>query len=152
MTFRFFFAATLAVALTACSGMHDKKSSAGNRKSEKSDAPKMADVSGDVAFQAFLGRLRKAVAAHDAQTVASMMTPDFGYRLEPPGEGDGVFQYWDEKGLWDEVQAVLGERFVPKGNFMVAPMQFAIDPDYHGYRAGVASVNGSWKFAYFVTD
>jgi hypothetical protein len=35
---------------------------------------------------------------------------------------------------------------------MVVPPQFAIDPNYHGYRAGLMSVDGSWKFAYFVTD
>ncbi len=50
------------------------------------------------------------------------------------------------------LQLVLGERWVPKGNFMVSPPEFATDPNYHGYRAGIANVNGSWKFAYFVTD
>jgi hypothetical protein len=35
---------------------------------------------------------------------------------------------------------------------MVAPPQFAFDPEYHGYRAGITMVNGSWRFAYFVTD
>ena len=122
---------------------------------KKKPAPKeppMADVSADVNFQAFLGRLRKAVAAHDLQAVAPMMTTTFGYRLDPVGEGDGVFQYWDENMLWPQVQAVLSEKFVPSGNFMVAPPEFASDPNFHGYRAGITSVNGVWKFAYFVTD
>ena len=49
-------------------------------------------------------------------------------------------------------QQVLAKQFVPKGNFMVAPPEFATDPDFHGYRAGLTSVDGVWKFAYFVTD
>lgn len=115
--------------------------------------PQMADMSGDVSFEAFLGRLRKAVAAHDIQAVAEMMTTDFGYRLDTPdGEGPGVFQYWDDELLWPQVQAVLGQRFVPKGNFMVAPPEFATDPNYHGYRAGITFAGGAWRFAYFVTD
>lgn len=112
----------------------------------------MQDQSSDVAFQAFMGRLNKAVAAHDLQTMASMMTSNFGYRLDPPGEGDGVFQYWDQNNVWPELQAVLTQRFVPKDNFMVAPLSFTIDPQYSGYRAGMTLVNGSWKFAYFVKD
>ena len=110
----------------------------------------MEDVSGDVAFQAFIGRLRKAVAVHDMQTVASMMTPDFLYRLKPDASGEGVFQYWDQQSLWPQLQAVLGQRFVPFGNCMVAPPEFAADPGkFHGYRAGVASVGGVWIFVYF---
>ena len=34
---------------------------------------------------------------------------------------------------------------------MVAPPQFGSDAQYRGYRAGMALVKGSWKFAYFVT-
>ena len=114
-------------------------------------APTEADESPDVDFQAFLGRLRKAVREHDVNAVASMMTEDFGYRLEPEGSGPGVFQFWDESGLWVELDGILSEHFVKKENFMVAPPQFA-DPaaDYIGYRAGIVRVKGSWKFAYFV--
>jgi hypothetical protein len=54
----------------------------------------------DVDFQAFVGRLRKAVKAHDVNTIAAMMTPGFAYVLgATPAEdrqGAGVFQYWDE--------------------------------------------------------
>ena len=50
-------------------------------------------------------------------------------------------------------RSVLAQRFVPKENYMVAPPQFATDPQYTGYRAGIERmVNGSWKFAYFVKD
>ncbi|MEP7071431.1 MAG: hypothetical protein ABI839_03500 [Verrucomicrobiota bacterium] len=108
----------------------------------------------DVDFDAFVSRLRKAVAARDMTTVASMMTSDFGYQLEPPLEGDGVFKYWDEKNIWPELEGILAEKFVKSRDtdFMVAPPQFA-DPavTYDGYRAGVRRVNGSWKFAYFVS-
>jgi len=112
----------------------------------------------DVDFQAFVGRLRKAVAKHDVETIKSMMTENFGYKLEPRMEGiepsanaPGVFQYWDQENLWPELDGILSERFVKKGNFMVAPPQFA-DPsiNYDGYRVGIARVRGSWKFAYFV--
>lgn len=124
-------------------------------KKKKPDAPEMKDVSGDVAFQAFLGRLRKAAESHDPHQIASMMTEDFAFVLgATPGEdrkGEGVFQYWDEKGIWPELEAVLRDKFVPKDNYMVAPPQFAADPDhYAGYRAGIAMLNGSWKFVYFV--
>jgi len=62
-----------------------------------------------------------------------------------------VFQYWDEQGLWPELQGILSEKFVQKGAYMVAPPQFADESlNYDGYRAGVRRVNGSWKFAYFV--
>jgi hypothetical protein len=113
----------------------------------------LKDAEGDVAFQAFVGRLRKAVAARDMQALASMMTSNFGYRIEPPGEGAGVFQFWDEKGVWQELEMILGEKFVPKGDYMVAPPQFASNPEqYTGYRAGITNVNGAWRFAYFVAD
>jgi hypothetical protein len=105
----------------------------------------------DVDFQAFVGRLRKAVAKRDVETLKSMMTDDFGYKLEPPMAGAGVFQYWDQENLWPELDGILSERFVKKGAFMVSPPQFA-DPslNYDGYRAGITRVRGSWKFAYFV--
>lgn len=111
----------------------------------------------DVAFQAFLNRLRKAAQAHDANELAAMMTTDFGYRLDPPGEGPGVFDYWDQNNVWPELNLVLNETFVVnnvgEGNeYMVAPSEFVINPEsYAGYRAGIRLVNGSWKFAYFVS-
>ena len=112
----------------------------------------MADQSGDLAFQSFVSRLRQAAQRHDTDTLASMMTKDFGYRIEPLGEGDGVFAYWDQNNLWPELELVLKERFIPKGNYMVAPAEFSISPDtYNGYRAGIRLENGGWKFAYFVS-
>lgn len=146
MILRLCFLAWLVLALASCESMHKSK------KPKRPKEPAMQDVNGDVSFQAFLGRLRKAVGAHDVPAIAAMMSSDFGYRMEPPGEGEGVFQYWDEKGLWPELEMLLRERFVPKGQFMVAPSQFALDPDFHGYRAGITLVNGSWKFAYFASE
>ncbi len=134
------------LALASCSNPEHKK------KPKKPPEPSMKDASSDVSFQSFLGQLRVAVANHDVRMIASMMTSNFGYRLDPPGEGEGVFQYWDDKGVWPELKLVLRDSFVPKGNYMVSPKQFATDPNYHGYRAGIALVGGSWKFAYFVTD
>lgn len=140
-----------ALTFTACPTTNPKKNA-------KKPATKPAQTNGesaDVDFQAFVGRLRKAVKAHDVNTVASMMPTDFAYVLgATPAEdrqGPGVFQYWDENNLWIELDGVLSERFVPKENYMVAPPQFA-DPasEYTGYRAGIQRVNGSWKFVYFV--
>ena len=118
------------------------------KKEAKAD---LREESSDVDFQAFLGRLRKAVAKRDVETLKSMMTDDFGYKLEPPMSGPDVFQYWEQENLWPELDGILSERFVKKGAFMVSPPQFA-DPslNYDGYRIGIARVRGSWKFAYFV--
>ena len=80
-----------------------------SEKEKKDDAVKkrakadLRDENTDVDFQAFVGRLKKAVSAHDANTLASMMTADFGYSLNPEKSGDGVFLYWDENGLWTEL-------------------------------------------------
>jgi len=138
----------LAFTITGCDSLKKKPKEA-DKTTPRNDMP---DQSGDMAFQAFLGRLNRAVAAHDLQTIASMMTTNFGYRLDPPGEGDGVFQYWDQNNIWPYLQNVLNQRFVPKNNFMVAPAQFASNPQYNDYRAGMLLMNGSWKFAYFVKD
>lgn len=121
----------------------------------KKEQPDLGEQTADQDFQAFLGRLRKATQARDMQTIASMMTPDFGYVMgsTPDGDrkGEGVFQYWEENGLWPELEGILSENFVKKEDFMVAPPQFANPAlDYEGYRAGIRRVNGSWKFVYFV--
>ena len=140
----------LAIGLSGCQtpSQKEKAKKAALKKKTKAE---LREESSDVDFQAFVGRLRKAVAAHDVNTLASMMTPDFGYSLNPEKSGEGVFKYWDEQNLWPELDGILSEKFVKKGGYMVAPPQFA-DPslNYDGYRAGIARVNGSWKFAYFV--
>ena len=142
-----------AIALTGC------KSAAKRQKDQEAAAQKKKEAettaNPDVDFQAFLGRLRKAVTARDMNTIASMMTPDFAYVMgDGPTEdrkGEGVFQFWDENGLWPELEGILSEKFVAKYDFMVAPPQFANPAgDYEGYRAGIRRVGGSWKFAYFV--
>jgi hypothetical protein len=141
-----------ALALTACPTTNPKKDS---KKAAKTAEAATLKVNSDMDFQAFVSRLRKAVKAHDVDTIASMMTTDFAYVLgATPAEdrqGPGVFQYWDENGLWVELEGILSERFVEKEGYMVAPPQFA-DPaaEYTGYRAGIRRVNGSWKFVYFV--
>lgn len=131
--------------LTGCASLKDKP------KIRKTSEHDMADQSGDASFQAFRNRLRKAVAKHDTQMLSSMMPANFGYSWEPGGEGSGVFEYWDRNRLWPELELVLREKFVPSGNFMVAPAEVTTDPDYKGYRAGLQLVNGSWRFAYFVS-
>jgi hypothetical protein len=145
-----------AVALSGCNTFSQKE------KLKQKELNKKANVhlreSSDVDFYAFLGRLRKAVAARDKEMLKSMMTENFGYKLnpamqgvEPSASGPGVFQYWDDQDLWPELAGILSEKFVKYKGYMVAPPQFA-DPslNYDAYRAGITRVNGSWKFAYFV--
>lgn len=126
------------------------------KKKDAAKPPKsMKDVNSDVSFQGFLNRLRKAVAMHDIPMLASMMTPDFGYLMDPtqndPGSGEGVWKYWNDNNLWPELNLIIQDKFVPFGNCMVSPPQFSTDPGYSGYRAGIMNRNGSWKFAYFVS-
>ena len=139
-----------AFVFTACQTPEQKKEKARKealKKKAKADLREPQDID----FQAFLGRLRKAVAKRDTETIKSMMSDDFGYKLDPPMAGAGVFQYWEQENLWPELDGIMQERFVKKGAFMVAPAQFA-DPslNYDGYRIGITRVKGSWKFAYFV--
>ena len=141
------------IALGGCNSMDSKKKKeAAVKKRAKAE---LREENDDVDFGAFVSRLKKAVAAHDANTLASMMTSDFAYVLgateAEDRKGDGVFKYWDENGLWTELDAILTERFVKKGEFWVAPPQFADESlHYTGYRAGIRRVVGSWKFVYFV--
>lgn len=139
----------LAVVLTGCQTPKDKLKKEALKKKTKAN---LRDEATDVDFDAFVSRLRKAVAARDMNTLAQMMTSNFGYKLSPPLEGDGVFKYWDEQNLWPEIEGILSEKFV-KGDddFMVAPPQFTDKSlHYDGYRAGIRRVGGSWKFVYFV--
>jgi len=142
-----------AVGFTGCSTTDpQKKKEAEIKKRAKADLRAEND---DVDFQAFVGRLKKAVAAHDVQTLSTMMMPDFAYVLgateAEDRKGPGVFKYWDENGLWPELDGILTERFAKKEDFWVAPPQFA-DPSIHytGYRVGVHRLGGGWKFVYFV--
>jgi hypothetical protein len=139
----------LAVAVGGCKSTSkaDKEKKAALTKKPKANLREDTDVD----FEAFVGRLKKAVAAHDVNTLAGMMTTDFGYSLKPEKSGEGVFKYWEDQNLWPELDGILTEKFVKKGEFMVAPPQFADESlNYDGYRVGIRRVNGSWKFAYFV--
>lgn len=140
----------LAFALTGCKTPSDKEKTKKEALKKRAKA-ELREENSDVDFQAFIGRLRKAAAAHDVNTLSEMMTPDFGYRLNPEATGSGVFKYWDENNLWPELDGILSEKFVKKGQFMVAPPQFADESlNYDGYRVGIRRINGSWKFVYFV--
>lgn len=134
-----------------CQTPAQKKEKLKQAELKKKAKANLREESNDVDFQAFLGRLRKAVAKRDLETIKSMMTEDFGYKLEPAMSGPGVFQYWEQENLWPELDGILSERFVKKGAFIVAPPQFAdASLNYDGYRIGITRVRGSWKFAYFV--
>ncbi|CAA9261161.1 MAG: hypothetical protein AVDCRST_MAG42-2959 [uncultured Chthoniobacterales bacterium] len=143
------------VAFSGCKSFGKGKRNKDTRTAAEKKQELEATANPDVDMQAFLGRLRKAVAARDMNTLASMMTADFAYVMgdgpDSDRKGEGVFQFWDENGLWPELEGILSEKFVAKGEFYVAPPQFANPAvEYEGYRAGLRRVNGSWKFAYFV--
>lgn len=138
-------AVCLALSLGGLSGCASAR-----KKSKQPKATDMANQNGDMAFEAFKDRLNKAVARRDMQTLASMMTENFGYSWEPGGEGAGVFEYWERNNLWPELRLILKEKFVPSGNYMVSPPEVTYDPDYKGYRAGLTQVRGAWRFAFFV--
>ena len=142
-----------AMLFAGCGGAAKKKKKADTAQTKKDES--LANQGTDQDFSAFVGRLRKAVAARDMNTIAQMMTTDFAYVMGSSAaedrKGEGVFQYWDEHGLWPELEGIISENFVKKEEFMVAPPQFANPAvEYDGYRAGIRRVNGSWKFAYFV--
>jgi hypothetical protein len=139
--------AILAVCLLSGCPMSDKKPAKGKTK----PAEPTTDNSGDVNFQSVVGRLREAVRRRDTAMLASMMAQDFGYRWDNPPEGETPFAYWDRLNLWGELAAVLRERWVPHDGFMVVPPQFAANPEYNGYRAGLKQVDGNWRLAYFVS-
>jgi hypothetical protein len=150
MILRWLLVIALAVSVAGCNSA-EKRRKAAEKARIKSEAPKIPDQNSDVTFQSFLSRLRKAAAKRDRNEMANMMLANFGYSWAPGGEGAGVFQYWDANNLWPELNLVLQEHFVPSGDYMVAPAQVTVDPDYNGYRAGLRLVNGSWRFAYFVS-
>jgi hypothetical protein len=139
-----------ALAFGGCDMFKSKKQDKKPALSKRAKA-ELREENSDVDFQAFVGRLKKAVSAHDVNTLAGMMTEDFGYSLNPEKSGDGVFKYWDENNLWPELEGILTEKFAKKDDFWVAPPQWA-DPtlNYDGYRVGIKRVKGSWKFVYFV--
>ncbi len=101
-------------------------------------------------FSEFLRMVRDAIRNRDAESLAPLMTPNFGYNLEPLMEGPGVFEYWEKNDVWPSLELIVGQQFVPNGGFMVAPPEFTSDPGYVGYRAGMVKTRGGWRFAYFV--
>src|SRR5215469_18541955 len=120
-----------AFVFSACQTPEQKKE---KEKKEELKKKKETDLreSEDVDFQAFVGRLRKAVANRDVETLKSMMTENFGYKFEPPlqgiepnANGPGAFQYWEQENLWPELEGILSEKFVKYKGYMVAPPQFA---------------------------
>jgi hypothetical protein len=137
--------ALLLVALTACDSLHSPY----KKKDDEAKKP-MRDQSGDQTFMAFVGRLRIAVSKHDAAMMATLMTPDFGYRWDDGPPGETAFAYWDQHNLWGELSNTLQQKFGPSELYMVAPAQAITDPKFTGYRAGMRTIRGSWRFAYFV--
>jgi hypothetical protein len=145
MLLRLFVCAALLFSVVGCNSLKSPY-----KKKDEEEAKPMKDQSGDQSFTAFLGRLRIAVSKRDKAMLASMMTSDFGYRWDNPPPGETPFSYWDQQNTWGDLQTVLKKSFVPNGKYMVAPPQVVTDNNYAGFRVGLRTVGGSWKFAYFV--
>ena len=147
MTCRSFACLTLTFVLAGCAAEKEKQKKKDIAEKKQEQSQKVAE---DPAFLAFLGRLRIAVANKDQAAITPMMTADFGYRWDTSPVGDNVFTYWDLNESWPVLTKLLREKFVAHNGYMVAPAAVATDPSYHGFRAGMRMLNGSWKFAYFV--
>ena len=80
-----------AIGLSGCQTFAQKQKEKGKKATVSKATAKPREENADVDFEAFVGRLRKAVAAHDVQTLSAMMTNDFGYQLNPEASGSGVF-------------------------------------------------------------
>jgi hypothetical protein len=145
MILRLFACLLLLVSVTACNTLQ-----APYKKKDAEEKKAMKDQANDQAFQAFVGRLRIAVAKRDRAKLTSMMTSDFGYRWDNPPMGETAFDYWDKNGLWKDLDGLLKQKFAANEFYMMAPVQAVNDPTYTGYRVGIKIVGGSWKFAYFV--
>ena len=141
-----------AIGCSGCGMFNSKKDKDKKPAVNKRAQADLREENSDVDFQAFVGRLKQAVQAHDVNALAGMMSEDFGYSLNPEKSGDGVFKYWDENNLWPELEAIVTtEKFAKKGEFWVSPPQFANGAlNYDGFRVGIRRVKGSWKFVYFV--
>jgi hypothetical protein len=138
-----------ALALLSFASCESFKNTPYKKKDEEEKKP-LKDQSKDQSFQSFLGRLRIAASKHDTVMMASLMTPDFGYRWDDAPPGETPFMYWDKHQLWGELSHLLEQRFVESDMYMVAPREVVSDPTYAGYRVGARTIRGSWRLAYFV--
>lgn len=123
------------------------------KETDKLREDKRKDASGDPTFEAFVGRLRTAATKRDYGMLQSMMVSDFLYRWDNAPPGDNVYTYWSLNNIWPELERILRQPFAinrSDTDVMVSPPAFFADPNYQGYRAGIAQVNGSWRFVYFV--
>ncbi len=102
-------------------------------------------------FKDFIKKLREAVKKRDAEALALMMTPNFGYSMTPVRFGPGVFEYWEQNNIWRDLDEIVREPFKARDGFMVAPKKFSEGGPYSGYRAGIQLTPLGWRFAYFVT-
>ncbi len=149
MSIRPIFSLALAFALMGCANAEKRKKKEADEK-KKERATKLQSVAEEPAFKAFIGRLRVAVTNRDLEAISATMTPDFGYRWDTSPVGDNVFTYWDLNNSWPVLAHILQEKFVVNEEYLVAPPAVVSQEGYHGFRAGMRLVNGSWKFAYFV--
>lgn len=117
--------------------------------------PKLSVEGGRVVVAAdpeqFLEKLRDGVRRKDYGLLASLMTPTFGYQLNPPLEGEGVFEYWDEHNMWPEIDRIVHLPFSDLQGYHVSPPEFVQDPQgYVGVRTGIVQVGEGWRWAYLV--
>ncbi len=147
MIFRTALCLLLALGLAGCESPY--------KKSDKKREEAKQDQNKDTSFQAFTGRLKIAVRNRDTAVLASMMAPNFGFRWDRPESAQTdpaeVFKYWTAENLWPELNAILQQGFAPNDTNMTAPPAAVKDANYRGYRAGIRTYQGSWRFSYFLS-
>lgn len=144
--FCLFFTGVLALGLAGCKTGKEK---------EEEPVKTIRNQTGDPSFSAFRNILNRAIERRDKKMLAQLMVSDFGYFLQegqPEGVGiPGAFAYWDQHNLWPVLQQTSQLGYLPAGDYMVAPPEFALQGNtFQGFRLGVRRVNGSWRFIYFI--
>ena len=78
----------LAIGLSGCQTFAQKQKEKGKKAAVSKATAKPREENADVDFEAFVGRLRKAVAAHDVQTLSAMIIGPAARGLPRPAASD----------------------------------------------------------------
>lgn len=155
-TVRALLCAALLLPLTGCPPNDEEKDPAKKAEQDRRFGGVMDNPQESPQFKAFIGKLRQAVSNRDYDMIVKLTTPNFGYDLNVNTEGPLLaIQYWNQNGLWPELERVLSMPFHKKDRFVVGPPEFAFQTEkrpYTGFRAGMIETSNGYRFAYFVSD
>lgn len=98
-----------------------------------------------------LAEVETAARTRDSVRLRSSMADEFTYSLGDAPSADTAVVIWQaDPAVLTELAGILSQGCVPKDDQIVCPAAFRDDPDYLGYRAGFAQVDGAWKMIFFV--